>query len=185
MQLIYFAWIREIIGRSEETIDPPDEVKNNEQLDFLLPEYISARIHDYMKTWRPLFFPKPNPYLFPGRNGLPKEISALRRQITATLFKHTGIRLTPHQFRHAAAKILLDQKPGHYEVVRKVLGHKDITTTYEQYAGAETQSALDLYDTTILDIKEDRLTATAIQGTNMAEQAFLDPLNPFGSGARR
>jgi molybdopterin converting factor subunit 1 len=28
MHLIYFAWIREIIGRSEETMDPPDEVTN-------------------------------------------------------------------------------------------------------------------------------------------------------------
>ena len=57
-----------------------------------------------------------------------------------TLWNEAGIRLTPHQFRHAAAKILLDAKPGHYEVVRKVLGHKSLTTTYSHYAGAETQA---------------------------------------------
>lgn len=32
MQLIYFAWIREIIGRSEETIDPPEDVSCIEDL---------------------------------------------------------------------------------------------------------------------------------------------------------
>ena len=57
-----------------------------------------------METWRALFFPKANPYLFPGRKGGPKDDSTLRRQITSALFKHTGIRLTPHQFRHATAK---------------------------------------------------------------------------------
>jgi len=164
---------------------PPAEVKNSEQLDYLLPEGISARIYDYMKNWRPLFFPASNPYLFPGRNGLPKEITALRRQITNSLFKQTGIRLSPHQFRHVAAKILLDQKPGHYEVGRKILGHKSISTIYNHYAGTEIQSAHDLYDTTILSIKEDRPAVAAMQRTNMAEQAFLDPLNPFGNGTRR
>jgi integrase len=164
---------------------PADEVKNTEQLDFLLPETVSAGIADYMKNWRTLYFPRPSPYLFPGRKGGPKDLSALRRQITQVLFKHTGIRLSPHQFRHSAAKILLDQKPGHYEVVRKVLGHKNITTTYEHYAGAESQSALDLYDTVILDVKDSTSANTKPKRTNMAEQAFLDPLNPFGKGGRR
>ena len=44
-----------------------------------------------------------------------------------------------------------DAKPGHYEVIRKVLGHKNLTTTYSHYSGAETQAALDLYDDVILE----------------------------------
>jgi hypothetical protein len=176
----HISWSK---GRFRISI-PAAEVKNSENLDYLLPEHNSARIADYMKTWRPLFFPKSNPFLFPGRKGA-KDVTALRRQITTTLFKHTAIQLTPHQFRHAAAKILLDQKPGHYEVVRKVLGHKNITTTYEHYAGAETQSALELYDSVILDIKNDRPKMVDNKRTNLAAQAFIDPLNPFGSEARR
>ena len=164
---------------------PADEVKNIEQLDFLLPEPVSAKIAEYMKNWRTLYFPKVSPYLFPGRKGGPKDVSALSRQITGALFKHTGIRLSPHQFRHTAAKILLDQKPGNYEVVRKVLGHKDIKTTYEHYAGAESQTALELYDTVILDVKNNTSANPAPKLTSMAEQAFLDPLNPFGKGDRR
>ena len=38
-------------GRLRISIQP-DEVKNREPLDFLLPESISARIYDYMKNWR-------------------------------------------------------------------------------------------------------------------------------------
>jgi len=163
---------------------PPEEVKNSEYLDYLLPLSTSARIADYTDNWRCLFYPKNNPHLFPGSKGRPKDESALRKQISKTLLKHTGIRLTPHQFRHATAKILLDEKPGHYEVVRKVLGHKNITTTYEHYAGAESQSAIELFDNVILDIKGGKNTKLP-QRTNMAEQAFIDPLNPFGKGDRR
>ena len=46
MQLIYFAWIRESIGRSEETLDPPDDVTCVADLLIWLmeqgPEYAAA-----------------------------------------------------------------------------------------------------------------------------------------------
>ncbi|MCG3773625.1 MAG: hypothetical protein JW395_0434 [Nitrospira sp.] len=47
----------------------------------------------------------------------------------------------PHLFRHAAAKIFLDARPGEYEVMRQVLRHKSINTTTNFYSGAEAQSA--------------------------------------------
>jgi hypothetical protein len=44
--------------------------------------------------------------------------------------------------RHAGGKIFLDARPGHYEVMRRVLGHRSIvTTTSSTYTGAETRSA--------------------------------------------
>ena len=70
-------------------------------------------------------------------------------------------------------------------MIRKVLGHKNITTTYEHYSGAESQSALELFDTVILDIKDSKPAATGSKGKNTVEKAFLDPLNPFGKKGRR
>jgi hypothetical protein len=36
------------------------------------------------------------------------------------------VKLTPHQFRHLAAKIVLHANPGAYELVRQMLGHKNM-----------------------------------------------------------
>ena len=63
----------------------------------------------------------------------------------------SGLRLTAHQFRHVAAKIWLDENPGAYEVVRRVLRHRSIDTTTENYTGFETQAAGLQYDRLILE----------------------------------
>ncbi len=160
---------------------PGHQVKNGMELNFALPHGPSDRIRDYIDRYRSMFQPKANPYLFPGRKGRPKDISALRKQITNTLFKHTGIRLTPHQFRHIAAKLLLDARPGHYEVVRKLLGHKNLSTVYESYSGTETQAAIDLYDEVILDRKRGRSGKEEIK----KGKPYLDPFNPFMKESRR
>ena len=67
--------------------------------------------------------------------------------------RYTGLEMPPHRFRHAIAKIFLDQNPGQYEVVRQFLGHKSIATTIRFYAGAETAAAARHLHTTILKIR--------------------------------
>lgn len=145
---------------------PAHEVKNDQALDFLLPVGASERIKRYINEWRSLFMPATNPHLFPGRNGKPKDQSALRNQMKKAIFDHTGLQMTPHQFRHAAAKLLLDAKPGHYEVVRKLLGHKSLTTTYAHYAGAETDAAIELYDDIILQLRRPAAIQSATDASN-------------------
>jgi integrase len=169
----HINWIN---GRVHINI-PEDEVKNREPLHFILPQHLSDRVKIYINDWRDLFFASANPFLFPGRNGGPKNSAVLGRQITRYSFKYAGIQITPHQFRHVAAKLLLDQKPGHYEVLRKLLGHKDLGTTYDHYAGAETQAAIELYDDVILDLKSDKPVRI--------NEPHFDPLNPFMKGRRR
>lgn len=158
---------------------PREQVKNDQALDFLLPTSVSKRIRLYVERWRGHFTSGHTPYLFPGRNGKPKDSTTLRRQIENTLWKEAGIRLTPHQFRHAAAKILLDAKPGHYEVVRKVLGHKSLTTTYSHYAGAETQAAIRLYDDVIIQYRQ-RKALEPQRDNRTPEPPFMDPLQLYG-----
>jgi integrase len=51
------------------------------------------------------------------------------------------LKLTPHQFRHLAAKIVLDANAGAYELVRQLLGHKNLKTTTNFYAGIDTRPA--------------------------------------------
>ena len=49
--------------------------------------------------------------------------------------------MTAHQFRHLAAKVILDADPGAYESVRQLLGHRNLTTTVNNSAGLDTKRA--------------------------------------------
>jgi len=69
------------------------------------------------------------------------------------------VRLTPHQFRHVAAKIYLDQNPGGFEVVRQLLGHKNMRTTINFYAGINTKRAGRAHSKLLMEIKEQEVTA--------------------------
>jgi integrase len=80
-------------------------------------------------------------WLFPGESGAAKSDQLLSDQITACIQKSVGLRITPHQFRHAAAAIYLKHNPGDYETVRRFLGHRDIQTTIRFYCGLETMQA--------------------------------------------
>jgi integrase len=46
--------------------------------------------------------------------------------------------MTPHQFRHLAAKLYLDQHPDGFETVRRLLGHKSIEITMRYYRELES-----------------------------------------------
>jgi integrase len=59
--------------------------------------------------------------------------------------KAVGLRLTVHQFRHAAAATILRHRPGDYETVRRVLGHRDIQTTIRFYCGLQTTQATEQF----------------------------------------
>ncbi len=59
-----------------------------------------------------------------------------------TIQRHTGVPLTPHQFRHVAAFLFLRENPGHYEEVRQLFGRADIRTTMRSYCNIERKAAV-------------------------------------------
>lgn len=118
-----------------------DETKNREPIDFELPAETVEILSWYVREHRPLLLRVPSGALFPGKAGKAKSSGLLGSQIGRTVFRYTGLRFNTHLFRHAGGKIFLDARPGHYEVVRRVLGHRSIATTTSLYTGAETRSA--------------------------------------------
>ena len=72
-------------------------------------------------------------------------LASLGTLIGNRILAATGIRMTVHQFRHAAAAILLRERPGEYELVRRLLGHRNIQTTMNFYCGLETTQATRIY----------------------------------------
>ncbi len=77
----------------------------------------------------------------------------MSQQITEVIARETGLVMTPHQFRHLAAMLYLEDHPGEYETVRRVLGHKSMKTTTDFYTGLETRSAVRHFDRTILRLR--------------------------------
>ena len=67
------------------------------------------------------------------------------------------MKITPHQFRHLAAKIALDANPGAYELVRQLLGHKNLRTTTNNYAGIDTRRAGRAHADLIMRLRESTL----------------------------
>ena len=70
------------------------------------------------------------------------------------MLRDLGVKLTPHQFRHLAAKIILDEHPGAYELVRQLLGHKNPKTTTNFYAGIDTRRAGRAHADLVMKLRE-------------------------------
>ena len=143
-------------GKGDEVhlVIPGEEVKNKEPLEFRFPVETLSLLDLYLKEYRPLLLDKPSSWLFPGRGGAHKVRSVLSNQISRHIQKATGLNVNPHLFRHLAAKLYLDENPGGYEVVRRLLAHRSMQTTINAYAGLETKSAAAHFDQTILDIRD-------------------------------
>jgi integrase len=118
-----------------------DAVKNGEPVDFALPSSVVDILVWYATNYRPHLVRAPTQALFPGKGAGPKSARGLGAQISRAVHHYAGLAFHPHLFRHAAGKIYLDQRPGEYEVVRRILGHRSIETTTAIYTGAETRSA--------------------------------------------
>ena len=123
-----------------------DEVKNEEPLEFPLNAQVTAMIETYIRDHRPELVRGHNhDYLFPGETGTHKDIKTLGEQISKRIEREIGLAITPHQFRHAAAALILRTDRGNYELVRRVLGHKSLATTTSFYIGLESLSAAERF----------------------------------------
>ena len=115
---------------------PNYDVKNRIKLEYPLEEHVSKLIDEYVRNFRPALLRGCNEdWLFPGMRGAAKGKITLSGQITKRVLKLTGLPITAHQFRHAAAAIILQRHPGNYELVRLILGHRSVQTTMRCYIG--------------------------------------------------
>jgi integrase len=118
------------------------DVKNRIRLETVFDADITKLIDNYIENHLHVLLRGTNePWLFPGMNGGHKGLATLSSQITKRIEKATGLFITVHQFRHAAAALILRAKPGNYEYVRRILGHRNIQTTINFYVGLETALA--------------------------------------------
>lgn len=118
------------------------DVKNRVRLETVFGAELTKLVDDYLQNHLHVLLRGSNePWLFPGPTGSHKRLATLSTQITKLIQKATGLRITVHQFRHAAAALILKAKPGNYEYVKRILGHRNIQTTINFYVGLETTQA--------------------------------------------
>ncbi|MGH6791506.1 MAG: tyrosine-type recombinase/integrase [Methyloceanibacter sp.] len=130
------------IEPSYHLVIPPENVKNDQPLEYPLPKVVNDMLGLHLARFRPRLCRGDSPWLFPGEFGGYKTKSTLSGQIIETISKELGVRVTPHQFRHLAAAFILEKDPANYEFVRRVLGHKNLQTTITFYIGLETLEAV-------------------------------------------
>ena len=125
---------------------PKYDVKNRTPLQFKLDETVTSIINEYVHDHRPALMRRSNAdWLFPGEAGNQKEKISFSTQIVERVQKSTGLRITVHQFRHAAGALILKHRPGEYELVRRILGHKSVQTTKKFYLSLETTQASEIF----------------------------------------
>ena len=118
-----------------------EEVKNSEAHEYELASETTRLLDRYLKQFRPSLDPGDSPFLFVVRGGGPKSQTTLFQQITQAIQTHVGVRMTPHQFRHFAAKLMLEHSPGAFSATSQLLGHRNHKTTVKFYSGIDTLTA--------------------------------------------
>ena len=86
---------------------------------------LADRLQVYRNEIAPAVIGERPDAVFVSLTGKPRTQGAIKVAIEKAVLRHLGVKITPHQFRHLAAKIVLDDNPGAYELVRQLLGHKN------------------------------------------------------------
>ena len=136
-------------GRFTHIAIPGDEMKNDKALHRPIPPETQRIIETYRTRFRPHLMTPENPYLF-GVKDRQRIPGSFGRSLSAIITRETGAEFNPHLARHFAARNFLQANPGQYEIVRQVLGHRDIKTTTTFYTGDEGEAAAEHFDRTVL-----------------------------------
>jgi integrase len=118
---------------------------------------LAERLQVYRNEIAPAVIGERPNTVFVTFSGRPRKQDTIKMTITKTIRRYLGVKLTPHQFRHLAAKIILDDNPGAYELVRQLLRHKNLSTTTKFYAGIDTRRAGRAHADLIMRLRESKL----------------------------
>ena len=117
------------------------DVKNGQELEFDLRPQTMALLKEFLSTYRSMLPGSDGPYLFPGIKGGAIATCTMRDDIKKTAMQRAGLKIHPHLFRHALAKIVVEEDSEAYMAVSRHLGHRSLRTTMSAYLGTETRSA--------------------------------------------
>lgn len=128
-----------------------EDVKNLEHIEVVLNPRNSKLLHTYMMRFRHRLTEANGFALFPMKSkSAPRDPGNFGSDIKAAIYRETGLTMHMHLFRHFAAFLYLQERPGDFETVRRLLKHKQLQTTVDFYASLSNQWAHDHYDQVVL-----------------------------------
>jgi integrase len=133
-------FIRPGAGATSTLELPSSEVKNENEVAFDIPPHLVKMLFEYRERIAPKIIGQRPLRLFVKVDGTPKSQAMVALLIKSYAWRRAGIALTPHQYRHLNAKIILDAHPGALGTVKDQLGHKSLKTTLI-YAGMDRRRA--------------------------------------------
>lgn len=155
------------------------ETKNDNAINFPIPADAARLIQRYIDEARPQLAEDGNPFLFPGSGQEPLSVNQVRQVFKDHVGGATGANAYPHVMRHFAGLMFLERRPGQYELLRRVLGHKDVETTKAFYTGLETDMAFEIHDKGVLSHR-------AAGRAMLRDQSKRPPaFSPVGRAGRR
>ncbi len=137
---------------------PPEEVKNGVPIEAPLPPETVALLTVYMDRYRARVCDAAGLYLFPGDAGGSRNPSSFGESLKKFVRRETGLLINVHLFRHVAGKLYLASNPSGIEVVRRMLGHTNSSTTLKAYAELQADAAFADYDRTLGALRDGRDT---------------------------
>jgi integrase len=140
------------VGGKPLLVIPAEETKNSNPIEAELPRDVAELLDLYVRQYRPRLLASPSPWLFPGQSGGRRTTGGFGAQLSALIRKEAGVTMTPHQFRHLAAKLYLDRHPGDYETVRRLLAHKSLVTTMRFYRELDSALAVQRYGEVVSEL---------------------------------
>lgn len=117
-------------------IIPSEKVKNSVDLQFELPARVADLYRRYLDNYRPVLIAEgdASDWMWPGQKvGTQKTSMGLSEQVQGRVKSDLGLSVNMHLYRHLAAWFYLQARPGDYETMRRLLGHKSIQTTINYY----------------------------------------------------
>ena len=112
-------------GRAANIVFAGNETKTQVQIEFEIPAALADRFHIYRNEIAPTVIGKRPDAVFVKWTGQPRGQAAITDAIEKTILKNLGVRLTPHQFRHLAAKIILDDQSQGLRTGKANLGSQE------------------------------------------------------------
>jgi len=158
-----------------------DEVKNNIEVTFDIPPQVAKLLLEYRDRVAPKVIGHRPKRLFVNIDGTLKSPGTVAWLISTYSKKRAGIVVSPHQYRHLAARVLLDAQPGAFEIVRQVLGHRRHDTTVSAYAGIDSRSAGRHHHRLI----ENAIAASNLSPSNRKPRKRRDPAPPRRDSRKR
>lgn len=155
---------------------PDYDTKNRVDLDFTLTGQTAVLIEEFINVYRPFLGEgHKSDWLFPGENDKQRSPSHASAAIAVSVNREVGLRLTAHQFRHAAVAVIMKSRPGDYEFAARLLGHRNVETTKRYYSSLESFNANGIFGAMI---EEQMYKNLKQKRTRSTRRKTIDPTPP-------